>query len=443
MACHVLRQCAAASPAPSGLAIPAAEIAEECLVKNKKAALKTDQAITPIAPPEPALTPAEMIARAVALRPLLRAQQNAVEAAGRLSDEMNRRFIDAGFYRVVQPRLFGGYEFDVPTFMRVMMEVARGCSESAWVLALTAGHAHLFAGFPIAGQAEVYGADGEFRAPGVPPPSAEAAPVPGGYRVKGGWDYVSGCDLATHFIGGCLVKDPSPQGSILIVIDRADYTIIDNWSMFGMQGTGSKRIEVKEMFLPASRAMPFTTEKGELINRRPGWEIVTNPMYSGRTTPFLVAESTAVVVGAAYGALDCYADILQTRKSRFPPFPFNAEMAEYQHNFGRCQALIDTAHAAMIQAGEQYMELCRDRAAFDASWERRLQMVEQQAIHLAYEAVDIMFRTAGTSMARKDSMLGRFWRNIGVIRGHLAHQSDSAALNFARAHFGLPTQGRI
>jgi 3-hydroxy-9,10-secoandrosta-1,3,5(10)-triene-9,17-dione monooxygenase len=346
----------------------------------------------------------------------------------------------------VQPRLFGGYEFDVPTFMRVMMEIARGCSESAWVLALTAGHAHLFAGFPIAGQAEVYGKDGEFRAPGVPPPSAEAVAVPGGYRISGGWDYVSGCDLATHFIGGAVVRDAetkAPGGSILIVIDRKDYTIIDNWRMIGMQGTGSKRIEVQAIFLPAARAMPFTNERGEMINQRPGWEIVTNPMYSGRTTPFLVAESTAVVVGAAYGALDIYAETLKARKSRFPPFGFNAEMAEYQHNFGRCQALIDTAHAAMIQVGEHYMELCRDRAAFDAAWERRLQMVEQQCIHLAYEAVDIMFRTAGTSAAHKDAMLGRYWRNIGVIRGHLAHQSDSAAVNFGRAHFGLPTMGRI
>ncbi|HEX4111989.1 MAG TPA: oxidoreductase [Stellaceae bacterium] len=412
-------------------------------MKNRKAARKKDRAFTPIAPPEPDLTPAEMIARAVALRPELRAQQDAVEAAGRLSDDMNRRFIAAGFYRIVQPRLFGGYEFSVPDFMRVMMEVARGCSESAWVLALTAGHAHLFAGFPLEGQIAAYGSDGEFRAPGVPPPSAEAVPVPGGYRVKGGWDYVSGCDLATHFIGGCLVKDPHPQGSILICIGRDDYTIVDNWSMIGMQGTGSKRIEVAEVFLPAARAMPFTDATGALINERPGWAVVTNPMYAGRTTPFLVAESTAVVVGAAYGALDVYAETLKARKSRFPPFPFNAEMAEYQHNFGRCQALIDTAHAAMIQVGERYMELSRDRAAFDAAWERRLQMVEQQAIHLAYEAVDIMFRTAGTSSAKKDAMLGRFWRNIAVIRGHLAHQSDTAAINFARAHFGLPTQGRI
>ena len=419
-------------------------------MKNKKAALTANQSFTPIPPPEPDLTVATMIARAVALRPLLRARQAETEAAARLSDDMNQRFVEAGFYRAIQPRRFGGYEVSVPDFMRVMMEVARGCAESGWVLALTAGHAHLFAGFPAEGQIEVYGADGEFRAPGVPPPSAKAVPVAGGYRVTGGWDYVSGCDIATHFIGGALAIDPAteaPAGSILIVIDRADYTIVDNWHMIGMQGTGSKRIEIKDLFVPAYRTMPWTRPTGELSTDRPGRALHDNPMYFGRNTPFLVAESTAVVVGAAYGALDIYEEIIKSRKTPWPPYPYRYELAEYQHNFGRCQALIDTAHAAMIQVGEQFMELCRAQAAggppFGIDAERRLQMIEQQCIHLAYEAVDIMFRTAGTSAAKADAMLGRYWKNIAVIRGHLAHQSDSAAVNFGRFHFGLAPTGRI
>jgi 3-hydroxy-9,10-secoandrosta-1,3,5(10)-triene-9,17-dione monooxygenase len=428
------------------LAISAAEIAEDSL-KNKKAAVP---AFRPIGPPEPDLTVKEMVARAVALRPELRARQAETERAGRLSDDMNRKFVEAGFYRAVQPRIFGGYEFSVPDFMRVMMEVGRGCAESGWVLALTAGHAHLFAGFPPQGQIEVYGKDGEFRAPGVPQPTARAVPVPGGYRLTGGWDYMSGCDIATHIIGGAAIIDPATDKMTridLVVVDFADYTIVDNWSVFGMQGTGSKRVEVKDLFVPDYRMMPWTTAQAEMSSERPGRAILDNPMYFGKNPPFLVAESCAVVVGAAYGALDVYEEVLKNRRSAFPPFPLRGEMAEYQHNFGRCQTLIDTAHAAMIQVGEQYMDLCRSQASggppFGAEAERRLQMIEQQCIHLCFEAVDIMFRTAGTSSAKSDAMLGRFWRNIGVIRGHLAHQSDSAALNYGRLRFGERPMGRI
>ncbi len=76
--------------------------------------------------PEPDLTPAEMLERAIALRPLLRSRQADCEALGRVPDDVNAELIRQGFYRIVQPRRFGGYEFDVPTFYKVMMEVARG-----------------------------------------------------------------------------------------------------------------------------------------------------------------------------------------------------------------------------------------------------------------------------------------------------------------------------
>ena len=56
--------------------------------------------------------------------PALRARQEATEEAGRLLDESSREFIDAGFYRILQPRRFGGYEFSLPTFSRVAIQLA-------------------------------------------------------------------------------------------------------------------------------------------------------------------------------------------------------------------------------------------------------------------------------------------------------------------------------
>src|SRR5215469_17870639 len=101
-----------------------------------------------IDPPEPHLTPQEMLRRAEALRPILRERQVLCEELGRLPEETNQDFLNAGFYRILQPRRFGGYEFDLSDFIRIMAEIARGCPESGWVLALTSGHPAAFiAGF--------------------------------------------------------------------------------------------------------------------------------------------------------------------------------------------------------------------------------------------------------------------------------------------------------
>src|SRR5262245_2453816 len=106
----------------------------------------------PIPAPEPQLTPDEMIARAQRLRPWLPSRQAECEATGNIPQDVNAELIRCGFYRIIQPRRFGGYEFDIATFYKVMMEISRGCAETGWVLTLTAGHPLVAALFPELGQ---------------------------------------------------------------------------------------------------------------------------------------------------------------------------------------------------------------------------------------------------------------------------------------------------
>ena len=86
--------------------------------------------------PEPDLTPRQLIDRATALRPPLRAQQEACEAAGRILPETNQAFLNAGFYRTLQPRRFGGLQGRFSLFSRITEELTYGCASSAWVYCL-------------------------------------------------------------------------------------------------------------------------------------------------------------------------------------------------------------------------------------------------------------------------------------------------------------------
>ena len=121
-----------------------------------------DPGIRSVDPPEPDLTPAEMLARAGAMRDALRERQDECEGLGRLPESTLQEYIDAGFYRVVQPRRFGGYEFDLDTFLRITVELSRGCPSSGWVFGLMATHNLIVGLFEEQGQAELFG-DGDFR----------------------------------------------------------------------------------------------------------------------------------------------------------------------------------------------------------------------------------------------------------------------------------------
>lgn len=400
----------------------------------------------PIAPPEPDLTPADMIARATALRGKLRAAQAECEAQGRVSDEINNELIRAGFYRVIQPRCFGGYEFDVPTFYRVMMEVARGCPETGWVLALTAGHPLIVASFPLQGQAEVYGKDGEFRCPAAFNPHGAAVPAAGGYRITASWPSASGCDLGTHHLGSAIVTgaDGRPTTDVIqMLLTRDQYRIVDDWHVMGMQGTGSKRIVADDVFVPAQRTiLAVGPGRGAEPAARPG--LHPNPMYRGRIASFLIAELASVAVGAARGALDLYEDVLRVKRAYHPPYHERHKEPEFQHHYGRALGLISTAEAALLRAGEDYMEYARAAAAgdpFDDEKDLRLLLIELNCIRLAWEATELIYRTVGTSDAARDgAMIGRIFRNMAVINTHPALQLDRTAINAARTRFGLPLQ---
>src|ERR1700691_312892 len=348
-----------------------------------------------IVPPEFNLTVDELHHRADALRPLLRERQAECEASGELPTDTNQRFLDAGFYRILQPRLFGGYEFALPDFIRVMIAVARGCSESAW-------------------------------------------------------DYASGCDLATHFFGSTMVRDPTTNASLgnaWILFDRDQFQVIDNWNVIGMQGTGSRRVVIDDAFVPTDRALWFLDGAGRPVRDQPGHALHPNPMYHAWLAPLLISEVAAVSVGAARGALDIYEEILSSKKTNFPPFHARSREAEFQQHFGEAQALIDTAEAALLKMTSDYMDLARSHvetgAPLDEEMERRLILIEQQVIRLAWDAVELMFRTSGTSAAAKTSPLGRALRNLAVIRTHVTLQLDHTATNAGRLHFGHPPLSRF
>ncbi|MFG2727771.1 acyl-CoA dehydrogenase family protein [Streptomyces canus] len=92
------------------------------------------------AAPETGLTEREIIERAAALRPALLARQAETERLTHYPEDTHDDFLRAGFYRILQPRRYGGNEFGLPVFYRVIVEIARGCPSTGWALSLTAAH---------------------------------------------------------------------------------------------------------------------------------------------------------------------------------------------------------------------------------------------------------------------------------------------------------------
>ena len=214
-------------------------------------------------PPEPELTPKEMIARAVALRPKLIERQAECEERTYYSEEMHQEFLKAGFYRLYVPRRYGGYEFDVPTFVRVLLELARGCANTAWCMGLAAAHALQIASWwEERAQAEIFG-DGDFRAASVATPIGPATPTEDGWELNGTLRVRVRASRTPRTTWGrrcCRGEDERGLPRILLfVAPRSEWTMLDDWGdLLGLKGSGSHSIVFEGGRIPAHWALEDT-----------------------------------------------------------------------------------------------------------------------------------------------------------------------------------------
>lgn len=409
----------------------------------------TDQSVVPV--PEPDLTPDQIIERARALRNQLIEEQEEADQRGCYSADIHKKLQDAGIYRILQPRMFGGYEFDVPTLFRVMVEISRGGPGSGWCASLATGHALVIAAhFSEESQRIIFGPDGDFRAPHRAAPGGTARPVDGGYVVDGKWRFSSGIPYSTHFMGTTLAFDrEGPPRPIVVVVPKGEYTMLDDWGgseTLGLRASGSNTVVLNDCFVPQTMVCDdinwfnFDVSRGTSGTRLHG-----NPMYLGRTAGFYHGELISAQVGAAFAALDEYERLMRTTKTRMPPQVLRVENSDDLRILGLALEMADAAQAILIGAGEQYMEYCRlwDKQGrpFTVADDLRLWGQLQQAGKLCWEAVELLFRSADSSVVgRGDSRLQRYYRDLSMYRGHFAAQYDQLTPMFARAYLGLPAQ---
>jgi 3-hydroxy-9,10-secoandrosta-1,3,5(10)-triene-9,17-dione monooxygenase len=399
--------------------------------------------------PEPELTPDEMIARARALIPRLRAEQDEAEQLGGYTEGMHQEFLKAGFYRILQPRMFGGYEFDITTFYRTMLEIATGHPGVGWCLTLCASHPWVVGShWEEQGQRELFGPNGDFSAPHRAPPTGIATPTPGGYRLTGQWDYCSGIPHATHFLAVARDGGSSDPGATLsLVVPRGKLTVIDDWGgdkTLGMRASGSFSVKVEDAFIPAAHTTygyalwrhEETTAKGT-----PGTRLHGNPMYLGRTSGPYHMSLVTPILGAARAALAEFEDIITKREARYPPGVPRFKHVDFQRTWGQATSLADAAEGIILAAGDKYMWQCRHWAEtgtpVDIEDDLRLWGMVQQAGRLAGEAVDVIFANASSAATKKGQKIERYYRDVGMYRSHISSQILNFAAPIARSHFGL------
>src|SRR5499427_2416066 len=383
------------------------------------------------------MTPEEYLGGVRALLPVLRERSADAERLRRLPDETFADFQEAGLFRALQPKRYGGYELDPDIFYQAVMEVGAVCGSSAWILGVIGVHNWHLAIFPPQAQEDVWGEDTSIQLSTSLAPTGSVARVTGGFRLSGRWSFSSGCDYCQWAaLGGMApaVESGAPPEARMFLVPRRDYRIDDNWYVTGLCGTGSKDIVVEEAFVPEYRTHSYLDA---FHLRNPGAVVNDGPLYRlpfGAVFPNSIA---APAVGVALGALDAFREQSQARVNVRDGSPL-AEDPFMHFRLAESAAEIGGAYERMRGNMREMMALASAGEEIPLTRRARYRWDSAKAVDWSLRAVDRMMEASGGRGIFLSNPIQRAWRDIHAMRAHVGNNPERAAAVFGRSEFGLP-----
>ena len=384
-------------------------------------------AVTRASAPETLPAAATIWSRAQALLPVLLTRQAETERNTQYSQQTHQAFSEAGFYRILVPRKFGGLELGIETHVRTAMAIARACPSTAWQLSFGASHAiNIGLMFNETLQAEIFA--GDFICPMTIKPQGKIVQgAEGEWQLSGVFNYCSGIPYATHFMSHALpvYRDGSKGEPVTFLARRGDWQEIKDWGdTLGLKGSGSNSIRFENARIPDRFVLRTMVGRDELAvgdfgKRTRG----ASPVFYGRTLSWLILQPATIAVGAVKGALDEYGELASSKTTILPPIQLRKENPDFRRWFGQAIGRLSAAEAAILHGAQQWTERARQdmlgETPFSAGENARLALISAEAISMAWNVMEeLLWRTAGTTPTKDGERMQRLFRDMSMIRSH-------------------------
>lgn len=397
-----------------------------------------------VAPARPAFE--TLLARAEALLPEIRDRAQETEGARRVSDEMTAKFREAGLFKLMQPARFGGYEYGFSEFIDVNRATGRACASTSWAFSLGMVHQWFIGLFPLEAQEEVWRDDRDTLAAVSYAPVGKVRAVPGGWMISGKWSWLSNVDNSSWYMLGTLFppeqEGGKPVGGFALV-PASQARIVDDWHAVGLQGTGSKSIEiVDEIFLPAHRRLTFAQASS---GAAPGTGVNTNPLYR---VPFLACVPLCLCtpgLGAAEGAIQDYIDWASGRSTRGAIAGGGnnvAGFAQVQQRIGEASACVDAAQLIVKRDTRDVEDRVARGEVVDIPTRVRNRRGHAYCAKMSAQATTLLFEASGGAGLMLDTPIQRAWRDTHAVARHVSLNWDGVGSMYGQLLLGQELRGQ-
>ncbi len=376
-------------------------------------------------------TKAQLIARAEELAPLLAERAAETERQRRLPDETIDELRAQGLLRIAKPERFGGYGLDFDTAWEVGVRLAYGCGSTGWVYMVSQIHDYQAGMAPLQAQEEFF-VDPHVMSSSSFAPTGTVTPGDGGWQLAGSWGFSSGADHARCHLLGSIAPGLGP---VLSIIAREDATIVDDWYVSGLRGTGSKTIRIDQpVFVPSYRWIPLAGE-GSLEMR----DYHGRASYGAPLSSILSFSLCAPLVGIAQAAVDTFA--AQAQQRRLPSGSGVHELAAVQIRVAESAAEVDAARTVCRALIAEHAERGADGDPFTLEDRVRFRRTHAYAARLCVAATNRLFDAAGGHAIYDHNPMQRYHRDVNAGAHQVALGWDDNAVLYGRVRLGLEPVG--
>jgi 3-hydroxy-9,10-secoandrosta-1,3,5(10)-triene-9,17-dione monooxygenase len=381
----------------------------------------------------------ELIEKARALVPSIKELAQESDLNGAVHDETMAAIVDAGLLRVLQSKDYGGYELSPDVFYTIQGILAEGNMSIAWLYGVLGVHPWQLALFNKEAQDEIYGENGskaDTLVASTYMPTGVGTPVEGGYQLSGGWGFSSGskhCDWI--ILGGIVPKaddaPPGPPDMRNFVIHKDDYTIVDNWDVLGLRGTGSHDIVVKDAFIPEHRVFKVGVPAGG----QPGNQLNPAPLFQiefGQIFPRAVAYS-------AVGCLQAVVNTAQEFASAVSPNTGAArgDLPEVQIAYAKASHEIEVQQLIMKATTAEWMEYAEKGEAMPLERRSYRRYQQAQIVDKCLDAALELYKQLGGNAVRR-GVITKAISDLETARCHVANMAVKQSMNFGAVANGRP-----
>lgn len=380
--------------------------------------------------------PSALIERARAMIPTLRGRAKDCTIGHNVPAETIAEMKAAGFFRILQPKRWGGYEMHPNVFFEVQKALAEGCMSTGWMYGVVGCHPYELALFDERAQAEVWADNPDMLVSSTYQPVGKVEPVEGGFYLSGRWGFSTG---STHcgwvLLGAINFATGGPPDMRTFLLPGADYKVIEGtWDTFGLQGTGSFDIVVDRVFVPEYR-----THKASdgFACKNPGQLLNDGPLYRLPWAQVFVRSVSTAAFGGTRAAIAAAMDIMQSRVST---------------NTGKASKADPFLHAAIARAHAEVKEMeLTQRATFDeliayaergeaVPMERRALFAYQSSnvVRRMADLVDDMVKLLGGRAIYMSSPILQPWLDLLAARAHVANDPGNRNSDVIGTMLGEP-----